>query len=82
MTLSNGFYRVACYVMTGIVATGVAAWLTFGVDKITRTELMQHKVEDRQYVQELKTTVSSLDLTVRGLSIAVTKLTTIMEERR
>lgn len=82
MTFSNGFYRTACYVMAGIVVTGIAAWLTFGVDKITRNELVQHRVEDRQYVQELKATVGELGVTVHELGLAVTKLTTILEERR
>ncbi len=82
MTFSNGLYRTTCYVMAGIVVTGIAAWLTFGVDKITRNELVQHRVEDRQYIQELKTTVDVLGVTVRDLGLAVTRLATILEERR
>ncbi|KKL88352.1 hypothetical protein LCGC14_1925600, partial [marine sediment metagenome] len=35
MTLSNGFYKTTTYVMTGVIVTGVAAWLTFGIDKVT-----------------------------------------------
>ena len=81
MPPSNGFYRIACYVMAGITVTGVAAWLTFGLDKITRGELTQHRSEDRQYVQELKGTVDRLDVTVRDLSEAVVRLNTILETR-
>ncbi len=81
MPPSNGFYRIACYVMAGITVTGVAAWLTFGLDKITRGELTQHRSEDRQYVQELRTTVDRLDVTVRNLSEAVVRLNTILETR-
>ena len=81
MTLSNGFYRTTCYVMTGIIVTGVAAWLTFGVDKITRSELVQHRTEDREYVQELKGTVETLDVTVRKLGLSVERLSTILEVR-
>ena len=82
MSLPNGFYRTTCFVMTGVIVSGVAAWMTFGVDKITRDELVQHRIEDRQYNQELKSTVDALDVTVRDLGLAVTKLTTILEERR
>ncbi|KKK50533.1 hypothetical protein LCGC14_3124060 [marine sediment metagenome] len=81
MPPSNGFYRIACYVMAGITVTGVAAWLTFGLDKITRGELTQHRSEDRQYVQELKGTVDRLDVTVRKLGEAVVRLNTILETR-
>ncbi len=78
---TNGFYRIATYVMAGIVVTGITAWLTFGQDKITRDELTQARGEDRQYVQELRTTVDRLDVTVRNLSEAVVRLNTILEER-
>ena len=78
---TNGFYRIATYVMAGMLATGVTAWLTFGLDKITRAELTQHRSDDRQYVQELKGTVDRLDLTVRGLALAVGRLNTILAER-
>ncbi len=78
---TNGFYRIATYVMAGIVVTGITAWLTFGQDKITRSELTQHRSEDRQYVQELKGTVDRLDLNVRDLGLAVSRLNTILEER-
>ncbi len=81
MTLSNGFYRTTCYVMGGVLVTGVAAWLTFGQDKITRAELMQHRSEDREYVQELKGTVEQLDTTVRKLGLSVERLNTILEVR-
>ena len=80
-TPTNGFYRIATYVMAGIVATGITAWLTFGQDKITRSELTQHRSEDRQYVQELRTTVDRLDVTVRKLEGAVVRLNTILETR-
>ena len=78
---TNGFYRIATYVMAGIIATGTAAWLTFGQDKVTRDELTQARGEDRQYVQELKGTVDRLDITVRDLSEAVVRLNTILETR-
>ncbi len=81
MQPSNGFYRIACYVMAGITVTGVAAWLTFGLDKITRGELTQARGEDRQYVQELRRTVDRLDVTVRNLSEAVVRLNMILETR-
>ena len=80
-TPTNGFYRIATYVMAGIVATGITAWLTFGQDKVTRSELTQARGEDRQYVQELKRTVDRLDVTVRDLSGAVVRLNTILERR-
>jgi hypothetical protein len=67
--------------MAGIVVTGITAWLTFGQDKVTRNELTQARGEDRQYVQELRTTVDRLDITVRNLSEAVVRLNTILEER-
>ena len=78
---TNGFYRIATYVMAGIIATGTAAWLTFGQDKVTRDELTQARGEDRQYVQELKGTVDRLDINVRQLGEAVVRLNTILEER-
>ena len=78
---TNGFYRIATYVMAGIIATGTAAWLTFGQDKVTRDELTRARGEDRQYVQELKGTVDRLDITVRDLSEAVVRLNTILETR-
>lgn len=81
MTPTNGFYRIATYVMAGILVTGITAWLTFGQDKVTRDELTQARGEDRQYVQELKGTVDRLDVTVRNLSEAVVRLNTILEER-
>jgi len=81
LTPTNGFYKITTYMMAGIVATGIAAWLTFGVDKITRMELMQARAEDQEYVQELKATVDRLDMTVRDLSGAVVRLSTILEER-
>ena len=80
-TPTNGFYRIATYVMAGIVVTGITAWLTFGQDKITRDELTQARGEDRRYVQELKGTVDRLDVTVRDLSEAVVRLNTILETR-
>ena len=81
-TPTNGFYRIATYVMAGIVVTGITAWLTFAQDKVTRGELTLHRSEDRQYVQELKGTVDRLDLTVRDLGLAVARLNTILEEQR
>ena len=78
---TNGAYRIATYVMAGIIATGTAAWLTFGQDKITRDELTQARGEDRQYVQELKGTVDRLDDTVRKLGLSVERLNTILETR-
>ena len=78
---TNGFYRIATYVMAGIIATGTAAWLTFGQDKVTRDELTQARGEDRQYVQELKGTVDRLDINVRQLGEAVVRLNTILETR-
>ncbi len=81
MTLSNGFYKTTTYVMTGVIVTGVAAWLTFGIDKVTRNELLQHRSEDREYVQELKSTVETLDVTVRKLGLSVERLSTILEVR-
>ena len=78
---TNGFYRIATYVMAGIIATGTAAWLTFGQDKVTRSELTQARGEDRQYVQELKGTVDRLDINVRQLGEAVVRLNTILETR-
>ncbi|KKN39148.1 hypothetical protein LCGC14_0746180 [marine sediment metagenome] len=80
-TPTNGFYRIATYVMAGIVVTGITAWLTFAQDKVTRGELTQARGEDRQYVQELKGTVDRLDVTVRNLSEAVVRLNTILETR-
>ncbi|KKN35910.1 hypothetical protein LCGC14_0778810, partial [marine sediment metagenome] len=47
-TPTNGFYRIATYVMAGIVVTGITAWLTFAQDKVTRGELTQARGEDRQ----------------------------------
>jgi hypothetical protein len=78
---TNGFYRIATYVMAGIVVTGITAWLTFGQDKVTRNELTQARGEDRQYVQEVRRTVETLDVTVRKLGEAVVRLNTILEER-
>ena len=79
--MSHESYKITCYVMTGVIVTGIAAWMTFGVDKITREELVQARSEDRQYVQELKTSVDQLDATVRRLDGAVIKLSTILEMR-
>lgn len=79
--MSGESYKVTCYVMTGVIITGVAAWLTFAQNKITREELVQARSEDRQYVQELKTSVDQLDATVRRLDGAVIKLSTILEMR-
>ncbi len=81
MTLSNGFYKTTTYVMSGIIVTGVAAWLTFGIDKVTRSELVEHRVESRGYIQDLRGTVERLDLTVRNLSLSVERLSTILEVR-
>ena len=77
----NGLYRIATYVMAGIVVTGITAWLTFGQDKVTRQELTQARGEDRRYVQELKGTVDRLDINVRRLGEAVVRLNTILETR-
>ena len=82
MSLPNGFYKTTCFVMTGVIVTGVAAWMTFAQNKITRDELVQARGEDRQYVQELKTSVERLDDTVRKLGLSVERLSTILEERR
>ena len=79
--MTNGFYKTTTYVMTGIIVTGVAAWLTFGVDKVTRNELAEHRIESQEYVQELRGTVERLDTTVRNLSEAVVRLNTILEVR-
>ncbi|KKM76168.1 hypothetical protein LCGC14_1382910 [marine sediment metagenome] len=78
---SQGFYKATCLLMTGIIVTGVAAWLTFGLNKVTRSELVQHRSEDREYVQELKSTVQTLDVTVRKLGLSVERLSTILEVR-
>ena len=79
--MSHESYKVTCYVMTGVIITGIAAWLTFAQNKITRDELVQARSEDRQYVQELKTSIDQLDVTVRRLDGAVIKLSTILEMR-
>ena len=81
MNTSNISYRVLTFVMAGMLVTGITAWLTFGVDKVTRDELAQARTQDREYVQELRGTVDRLDVTVRSLSEAVVRLNTILEER-
>ena len=78
---TQGFYKTTCLFMAGVIVTGVAAWLTFGLNKVTRNELLQHRSEDREYVQELKGTVEQLDVTVRKLGLSVERLSTILEVR-
>ena len=78
---THAFYKSTCLLMAGVIVTGVAAWLTFGLNKVTRGELLQHRSEDREYVQELKVTVEKLDATVRKLGLSVERLNTILEVR-
>ncbi len=71
---SNGTWRTLAITLLGMVVTGVSAWLVMGRDNINRHEFNELRVEFTQ-------SIGKLDGTVRGLSEAVVRLNTILEER-
>ena len=60
--------------LLGMVTTGIGAWLVLGRDNINRLEFTELRIEFTQ-------SIDKLDGTVRGLSEAVVRLNTILEER-
>ncbi len=71
---SNGTWKTIAITLLGMVTTGVSAWLVLGRDNINRPEFNELRVEFTQ-------SIDKLDDTVRGLSEAVVRLNTILEER-
>ena len=74
MTPSNGAWKTIAITLLGMVATGVSAWLVLGRDNVNRLEFTELRIEFTQ-------SIDKLDDTVRGLSEAVVRLNTILEER-
>ena len=73
MANGNG-YKTSTLALLGVVLTGVAAWLVFGQDKVTRNELTQMETRINVPIRELQQTVRALDR-------SVVRLNTILEER-
>ena len=74
MTPSNGAWKTIAITLLGMVATGVSAWLVLGRDNVNRLESTELRIEFTQAIDKL-------DDTVQGLSEAVVRLNTILEER-
>ncbi len=74
MNPSNGAWKTIAITLLGMVATGVSAWLVLGRDNVNRLEFTELRIEFTQ-------SIDKLDDTVQGLSEAVVRLNTILEER-
>ena len=74
MNPSNGAWKTIAITLLGMVATGVSAWLVLGRDNVNRLEFTELRIEFTR-------SIDKLDDTVQGLSEAVVRLNTILEER-
>lgn len=88
----NGAYRTSLLVLVGILVTGIGAWLTFGLDKVSRPELREAVAEVRTQVAEtedrlaaetndLRSVVRGLRDDVQTLSQNVARLNALLEGR-